>query len=63
VTLVRLIAGSNWSNRSNCSSRSVNGNNLSSNRNANNGVRLTSVTKEISKDKPIIHKEWQLLYF
>ena len=40
----RLHVGGNWDNRSSCGSRSVNGNELSSNRNGNNGARLVSDT-------------------
>lgn len=52
MTLVRLIAGSNWDDSSSCSSRAVNGTNLSSNRNANNGGRLASVTRDIFETHP-----------
>ena len=42
--LRRVLVGGNWNNRSYCGSRSVNCNNLSSNRNGNNGSRLVSDT-------------------
>lgn len=38
--------GSKWNNGSNCGSRSVNGNNVAANRNANNGARCASDTGE-----------------
>lgn len=41
----RLHVGGNWDNSSSCGSRSVNGNNLSTNRNGNNGARLVSDTR------------------
>ena len=45
--LRRLKAGGNWDNSSNCGSRSLNCNNLSSNGNGNNAVRGVS---DISED-------------
>ena len=41
--------GSKWNNGSNCGSRSVNGNNVAANRNANNGARPASDTREIKR--------------
>lgn len=43
--LARVHSGGNWDNRSNCGSRSVNLNNLSSNSWSNNGARLASDTR------------------
>ena len=44
--LRQVLAGANWDNRSNCSSRSSNCNNFSSNSWSNNGCRSTSDTGE-----------------
>ena len=44
VLLRRLLVGGKWNNGASCGSRSVNGNNLSANRNGNNGSRLVADT-------------------
>ena len=41
--LRRVLVGGNWNNGASCGSRSVNCNNLSANRNGNNGGRLVAI--------------------